>query len=394
MPYYIWTALDINGQTFRGLLFANNVNDLEKKLFIKNLGLIHSQQTYSLSKLILSKKDTAQAIKDIAHLLRAKIPVYQAFQLVASMQKNTYLKDVLSETADTLYTGSSLDTALSWHEDIINSTMLGLVRAGQETGKLSETLDKIAEHALLVERLKAQLRSLLFMPAITFGGFIVLLCVFLMSIVPRFEQFLQASDGELPWMTIQLITMSNRLLMVTPLQIMLLVSLGILLIYVFMRYVKDICSQLLFAIGLGSLVITWNIAYVLQLLAILVSSGISLLPSLSLCAQSIHNKLISNDLRNIQHAVAQGMQITIACSQSRFFAQQDLQAILGLGESSAELAIMLQQAADVYQLRAHRAIKRWITISQPIALIVLGALIAGLLYCLYVPIFTMSHIVM
>lgn len=394
MPYFFWIALNIEGETHCGTLFANNEVSLEKKLFNKQLGLIRSHQTYSFSKMKLSKKEIAQALKDIAHLMAAKIPVYQAFQLVSSMHKNSYLKVVLQEVADTIYSGASLDQALSWHQDIMNVTMLGLIKAGQETGKLSETLNKIAEHSLVVERLKNELRSLLFMPAMTLCAFFLLLGVFLVSIVPRFELFFQASDKDLPWMTLKLIAISNTLISLTFVHWILIVICLCVGSYFLIRLTKNWFSQILFAANLGSLLITWNIAQILQLLAILVGSGISLVSSLSLCTQSIHNSFIAQDLQKIQQAVNEGMQITTACSKSTFFAQQDLQAILSLGESSAELAVMIQQAADVYHLRAHTAMKRWVALSQPISLILLGFLIAGLLYCLYVPIFTISHIAM
>lgn len=394
MPYYAWTALDITGVTHRGTFFANNTNDLEAKLYAQQLGLIKAKETYSFAKLILPKKDIAQAIKDIAHLLQAQVQLYQSCALVASMQKNVYLKSVLTECAQSIYQGSSLDQALAWHTDIISFTLQGLIKAGQETGKLPQTLDKIAKHQLTTDQLKRQLGSLLLMPCITFVSFILLVIVFLTLIIPRFELFFASFDKDLPALTVFLIQVSHKVQNITVLHIVFTTVLFLLIGTACARWGKNQFFSLLLKLPIGSLIITWNLAHVLQLLAILVSGGIPLVSALALAANSISNKTIAQDLFAVEKSVTQGMQITQACKKSKFFAQGDLQAILSLGESTAELAAMLEQAATIYQTRAYIQIKRIVSISQPISLMILGSLIAGLLYCLYVPIFSVSQVIM
>lgn len=394
MPYYRWVALNITGMTLRGKLFAHNVQDVDSQLLEKNLGLISARPIFSAPQYMVRKKDIAQAFKDLAHLLQAKVQIYQACTLVASMQKNAYLQSVFHACAQSLYQGASLDMAISWHKDIISTALVGLIRAGQETGKLAETLEKIADHQLMIEKMKSQMLSLLLMPIITFISFITLVVVFFTLIIPRFEIFFASFDNEIPALTRYLIHISHLVQNITMFHIIgfLLIIIGFS--WLWKKRLNKYFHHVLMKLPVKSLFITWHVAYVMQLLSILVGEGIALPAALRLVSGNISNQYIAKDFAFIVQEVAEGKHVTQACKASVYFSQDDLQVILKLGESTSELASMLKQAAHIYQTRSYTQLKGIVSLSQPISLIILGALIAGLLYCLYIPIFSVSNIVM
>lgn len=330
MPYYLWNAINLQGVTSWGTLYASNKADLEHKLFLRQLGLIHAYRTISFASLMVTKKEKAQALKDLAQLLQVKIPIYQASNVVASLQTNQHLRQVLASLAENVYRGISFDKALASHSELVDPSLVGMIRVGQETGKLDQTLDKLGEYMLFIERLKNELRSLLFMPLMTLGAFLLLCFVTLFYLIPQFEPFFLNAQQELPILTQRLVWLSQNVREgVAWLYIMIVIIILATLIMIIHRY-RYYCIMVLMYAGLGSYIVTWNIAYVLRLLAMLTGNGISLPEALAHCSASIKNPLISADLYAIEQAIVAGSPIAYATQHSRFFGKPDIQAILEL----------------------------------------------------------------
>ena len=144
----------------------------------------------------------------------------------------------------------------------------------------------------------------------------------------------------------------------------------------------------------GSLIKQSSLVYFLQSLSILLQNGICLLPAVTIARTIIGNLYLQNALIFLEKDIDAGMQLSDAMSRvSINFFEQDLIAMVRIGQESAKMGFILSKAAQFYQDKADHSIAFFTTVFQPLLMIVLGLLIMLLIFAIYIPVFTLSKIV-
>ncbi len=346
----------------------------------------------------LSHQDQINFMHRLYSLLQAGVPLLDALHLLEDCSPKNW-RSFLVSTIQGLKSGKSLATSLSQEGKWFSPICIGLISIGEKTGTLEQSLDLIHQQLLSQESLKQKIKQALTYPTITFATALLMVMTMLLWVIPSFEDIFHHFQAELPISTQLLISLSSGLndYAIVLTGSILTAASGALMIWRKSVSFQKWCDRHCFKIPVvGPLLrlshqIAWcqNIAHLLQ-------SGLSLLESIRICAQS-SNHWLSHDLSaNLFKQLSLGLDLGSAMKRSdpdrQFFDSETIQ-LLEIGTKTGMLdAMLLNRSRSIeHQLQHRLAILNQSL--EPIFIFFLGLLVAGLLLTLYLPIFSLGRII-
>jgi type II secretory pathway component PulF len=284
-----------------------------------------------------------------------------------------------------------LSNAVIAHDTIFDELARALILAGQKTGNLASTIEQLADHNEAMALFRHRLASALIVPLITLACFTVIMVAIFIMVIPRFEPFFESCSEPLPQSTELILAISRGMrsfkVVYAAVAAVLCYSLGKPLAK---RLKSPVLARLL------SLSVLWSDIYKVRLLSVLgtlLTSGIHIVDALRIVRSTVHNHRVVDALDTIISAVEGGNNLSNALKTVPFFSSSELIALVTVGESSGQLGPMIIQAHILYQQRVYSRLQRLTSLVQPLLLMVLGLLIAGLILAVYMPLFTLSSII-
>lgn len=346
----------------------------------------------------LSLRDQINFTYRLHSILQAGVPLLEALHLLEQCSPKHW-RTFLSHTIQGLKGGDSLATCLSTKGKWFSPICIGLISIGEKTGALEQSLFLIHQQLLAKESLVQQMKQALTYPAITFSAAMLMVTTMLLWVIPSFEDIFHHFHAELP-MSTQLLIGLSRGLNEHALLIMgsiFMTGAGMLLLWRKSIRFQKWCDRHCFQIPIfGDLIrlshqITWcqNIAHLLQ-------SGLSLLESIRICAQS-SNHWLSHDLSaRLFKQLSLGWDLGIAMKHTdpngRFFDSETIQ-LLEIGARTGMLNTMLINRSRSFESQLEHRLAILSQSLEPMFIIFLGLLVAGLLMTLYLPIFSLGRII-
>lgn len=388
MPMYAWTGLDKTGRVIRGMLFARSLHDLEKHLFKKNIGLV--QACSPLFARTISAQEKHTFFLHMSSLLSARIPLHKALSISASTAKGQMCMR-LTDCAALIEEGIPFSEVLTMHglADDLSYTM---ITVAEKTGNLSEVLRELADHMTLITAFKNKVRSLLIGPWITFCVFLAVMMSIFIGVIPRFEVYFVSYEAPLPLMTRIILMISKFMRSFSLIYIVLTVSLLLWIAYVVLRKTQLTHKLMVQLPIIGPFNISVQKAHFFTALNLLLKNRVALGQALRTTAHASKNTIIKNEIEAISTSVEAGNPLSEGVNKSSFSCDE-IHAFLLIGESSGVLEDMVQHCATVCQEKVYRTISRWTMVAQPVLLIILGSLVACLIFAIYMPLLTLSFII-
>jgi type IV pilus assembly protein PilC len=268
--------------------------------------------------------------------------------------------------------------------------MVAMIRAGEAGGMIDRALEQIAASLEKDTALRGKIKSAMTYPAIVLSFTFVLIAAVLIFIVPIFEQMFKNLGGELPAITQFLVTTSHNMWWIGPL--FLIVTIGGTT--VFKRRLRE--SQELrlsfdrFKLRLpvfGSLFRKLAMSRFSRNLGLLLNVGVPVMQALSVVGETTGNEVINAAMRDVQSAVRDGHPMSSALRHHKIFPEMVTQMI-EVGEESGQISQMLDKVADFYDREVDTAAESLTASIEPIMVLVMGAVVGGMVICLYLPMFT------
>lgn len=346
----------------------------------------------------LSLQDQINFMHRLHGILQAGVPLLEALQLLNRCSPKHW-ELFLSHTIEGLKHGNSLATSLSQQNKWFSPICIGLISIGEKTGALEQSLLLIHQQLRARESLKQQMKQALTYPAITFAAAMLMVMAMLLWVIPGFEDIFHHFKAELPISTQLLITLSRGLNEHAVIILISLLSAGASILILWRKSIgfQKWCDRHCFQIPIfGDLIrlshqIAWcqNIAHLLQ-------SGLSLLESIRICAQS-SNHWLSHDLSaNLFKQLSLGWDLGVAMRRAdprgRFFDPETIQ-LLEIGARTGALSTMLISRSRSIEGQLQHRLAILSQSLEPLFIIFLGLLVAGLLMTLYLPIFSLGRII-
>ena len=402
MPNYRYTARDERGKAVTGTLTAPSPDVLADRL--KHMGYLVTKSNElaegaSVERFLqrmrgVSYDDLVLFNVQLSKMVQVGIPLVTALDTLRQQTENPTLRDAIGDVARSIEGGTSFSEALGHHPSIFSELFINMVRAGEVSGKLDEILRRLAAFAKHQAELHEQLKTALTYPALLLTVGIGAITFLVMGIIPKFMKVFIEAGVPLPTPTLVLYQTSQALR-----QYGLWIAGGLVVCGVALRrYVKSpdgrrrLDTVLLKIPVLGDLVRKAALSRVARTLETLFSSGVPVLESLDIAAQTCGNTVIADVCRTAQTGVKQGGAISDTLRVSREFPPMVVQ-MFTVGEASGTLDHMLAEIADHYEELIRHGLKRLTTLIEPAFLLVMGGLVAVIMASILLPLFRMVNVI-
>lgn len=398
MPYYAWRGVNIFGDFKTGKSFARSPEDLDKKLFSRNIALTSFKKSRIFRFLNrISGDEIIVFLRQLATLLNSGVRLPDALMILCDQTKNIAFKQVIFELESDVISGFSLSHAMGKNLGVFGHECIQIVHVGQESGNLSGCLDLLCDYLEQRETFYKKLRSAAVLPAITFAFFLLVVFGIFVFIVPKFSEIFISMGKQLPPLTQMVFGFSNFLCSYNILFFIFILAISYFLVKIFLKFkrVKFFIDNFLLKLPIFGEIYCNNILVnFLRAVSILLKGGIGLVQAIEISKKSIKNNAILSTVCDIEQDVFAGSALSQAIvDYGREFFPQDLVAMVKVGEESALLDVMLERAAFVYWQKISRSIFFFTTIFQPLLMVALGLLVTLLIFAIYVPIFNLASIV-
>jgi general secretion pathway protein F len=342
----------------------------------------------------VSTADLAQALRQLATLLRAGVPLDEAVDALRRRRGGAAFAEALEAVRSRIREGSSLAIAMAEQPAVFPGIYVGMVEAGEASGALDSVLDRIAEHAEGQARLRARALSAMMYPLImsVVGGAIVL---FLLAyVVPQVTRVFAEAKQTLP--------LPTRILMGTGDFLahygILLIPAGMLALFGLRRALANPAARvrleaLFYRVpGVGSVARDVAVARFAQTLSTMVAGGLPLIESLRVARTSCGSLLLAETLQRAETSVFEGGSLAACLGSSPLF-DPVVVDMIAVGERSGDLEGMLTHAANAIEEQVRLRVDRMATLMEPVMTVVMAAVVLFVVLAIMLPVFDMNRLV-
>ena len=404
MTTYRYKGMTSSGASVEGVVEAFDKNDAMMKakencrvlISVEPVsgGKMNDLMNADIGDLISGGKIKPKALKllcsQLAIELKAGLPLVSSLRLMAENEQDKKLKRILSEVADDVHAGNSLADSFAERGPGLPRTFIETVRAGEESGKLDETFERLQVYYEKADAVGSKVASAMIYPAMLIAVALVVVTIIMLVAVPVFEDTFASMGNELPTPTRLLIAMSN--FMVDNLFLIIAVIAAVALAIFF--YAKTDNGRHFFArLALTfpgiSLVNKMNAAsQFASTLSTMLASGLPLVSAARITANVADNLLISEDIEKAVTGVIEGNRLADGLNQSKWFPQL-LKEMATVGEETGKLENTLNVISDYYNKEVDVSVKKALDILNPAITMVLAGIVVFILLSVYLPIFSM-----
>jgi type IV pilus assembly protein PilC len=325
----------------------------------------------------------------LATLLRAGLPLTQGLELLRDQQSNEHFKALLDKIHQQVTTGVSLSDAFLSLGDVFPRLYANTLRAGERSGELEKVLVRYVEYQRLTESVRRKIIGALTYPAVLIAMSIVLVIILMVRVIPAFSGFYVQFDAELPLPTRIVMGASNGIQ-----DHFLLVTAGLIAAYYALKFWRNTPSgrritdrwRLSIPI-LGRLAHLFSVSQFTRSLGVLLGGGTPMVPALETSTTSISNSYISLLFHGCVKEVQEGRPLSDSLDDTGMMPELAL-AMMRVGESTGALPEMLEHTSGFFDEEIEFALARLVTLFEPLILVVMGIIVAGLLLAVYYPLLT------
>ncbi len=392
MALFAYRAIDEEGRISSGSLDATNAIDLELRLRRLGLDLI-TFESVKRSSAARSRRVTRQELITfcfhLSQLLKAGVNILEALTDLRDTVDNPGFRQVMASLLEDIEGGLKLSEAMANHPYIFDAVFVALVRAGEQSGTLNEVLDELSENIKWQDEMTSQAKRALIYPSIVLVVVVGVIFVLMVFLVPQLASTLKSLVPKLPRETELLIGLSNLFVNYWYLMIGVPAAAGVA-IFVLSRTSESMQHRLdelsIRAPVIGPIRFKIMLARFTTFFAMLYRSGISVLDCIQICEKIMGNRLMEDALQRVGRQISDGTGISQAFTQTKLFPPLVLR-MLRVGESTGGLDTALLNVSYFYNREVREGINKMQALIGPATTLVLGGLIVGILYTIFLPIY-------
>ncbi|OGZ06042.1 MAG: hypothetical protein A2845_01315 [Candidatus Lloydbacteria bacterium RIFCSPHIGHO2_01_FULL_49_22] len=337
-------------------------------------------------------RDVVILSRQIATLFNAQVSALRVFQLLSLEAENDILKVRLNEVTEDIQGGMSLSDALHRHSDIFSDFYVNMVRAGEESGNLSNTFNYLADYLDRSFELVSKTKNALIYPAFVVVVFIIVMILMLVIVIPKLSAIITETGKELPFYTKVTIGASNFLIHYG-LFLLVIVVIGVFALLRFMSTDKGKEALSQFSLTLpyiGDLYKKLYLARIADNLNTMLTSGIAVVRAVEIAASVVGNKVYESILLEVSSDVRTGVSLSQAMSKHPKEIPGIMVQMIKVGEETGEVGNILETLSKFYKREVDNAVETLISLIEPAMIIMLGLGVGGLLVSVLMPIYDIA----
>ena len=392
MALFAYRAVDADGHISTGNLDAANGIDLEMRLRRLGLDLVTfegvKRSTAARTRQV-SRQELITFCFHLSQLLKAGVNIIEALTDLRDTVDNAGFRQVLASILEDVGGGLKLSEAMANHSYCFDNVFVALVRAGEESGQMTEVLDELSENLKWQDEISSQAQKAMVYPSLVFVVIIAVIFVLMTVLVPQLASTFKSLVPKLPRETEVLVFISNvfvrwwYLLLGVPIAL----ATGV---FVFAR-TNEKAQRLIDELGLklpilGEVRQKIILARFSTYFALLYKAGISVLDCIQICEKIVGNRIMEEGLQRVGRSISEGQGISQAFVATKLFPPLVLR-MLRVGESTGALDTALLNVSYFYNRQVRDSIQRMQTLLGPATTVVLGFLIMAILYSIFLPIY-------
>lgn len=399
MPRYRYEAQNFEGNRIQGVFegqyeevvtmireknfFPTEINEIKGAKDIKELNLFGK----------VDKKSIAMFCHQFASVIKAGVPMTQSLFILYRQTENKMLRDALEDVYEDVQTGKTLSESMAEHPKVFPSLLVNMIEAGEVSGTLEDSLERMAQHFEKDYKLQRKVKSAMIYPVAVLIVAALVVVFLLIKVVPTFEGIFSGAGAELPAPTKMLLAASA---FVQENGLYLLI--GIILALIAVRiYVKSPDGRynwhsLQMKLPVVKKLIENTIAARFsRTLGTLTATGVPLGEALGVTGRVVNNAVAEKAIHKIQEDVTKGDSIALSMERLDLFPIMLVQ-MTQVGEESGTLEGMLNKTADYYEGEVEASVARLTAMMEPMIIVVLGGIVAFIVLSIALPMFDMVNL--
>jgi type IV pilus assembly protein PilC len=401
---FVYTAKKDRGAPFKGEATGDNkaavVADLRRKgltvvsLEEKRKGSLDLNQLFQNSKRV-TVRDKAVFARQFATMISSGLAVLRALYVLEEQTQNPRFKTIIKLVRDDVEAGSTLSDSMARHPAAFDRLYVSMVRAGETSGALDQTLLRLATQLEKQDSLKRTIKSAMTYPVLIAVFAIMVMIGMLLFIIPIFAKMYDDLGGQLPSLTRLMMGLSNGLkgywFIIFPV-------IG-LLVWAIVRLKKTEQgravwdkAKLKLPMKVGPIVQKLAVARFTRTFATLVGAGVPILQAIEITGKTSGNVVIEEAMVDVKESVRSGEPIARPLSRVPVFPAM-VTHMISIGEETGALDAMLNKIADFYEDEVDAAVKSLTSIIEPIMMMFIGGLVGLIVISMYLPMFNMMNLV-
>jgi len=340
----------------------------------------------------ISQKDLVNFSRQLALMFKAEIPLVQSLQAIAEQTKNPGLKEKILTLSQEVEGGTPFSQALATFPKLFSTFYVSMVKSGEASGTLSESLSYLADHLEREYHLSAKIQGAMIYPILIVVVVIGVLVMMMFFVIPNMTKVLIESGQELPAVTKAVIALSNFLRAWGWLVLIAMIALFIFL----RRYFKTIKGKSLkdkYILRLpliGSFLKMIYLSRFAENLSTLIGGGLPIVNALEITGEIIGNDVYQTIVLQVRDEVKKGEKISKVLTKHPGEFPPILTQMVVVGEKTGTLDKSLMNVVNFYGKEVERSIDTLLSILEPVMIIFLGGIVAGLMGSVLLPLYKMT----
>lgn len=390
-----WEGKDRAGKIVRGEIRAAGENQVKATLRRQGVLATKIKKRRMRAGKKIKPKDIALFTRQMATMMKAGVPLLQAFDIVGRGNTNPSVTKLLNDIRSDVETGTSLNAAFRKFPMYFDSLYCNLVEAGEAAGILETLLDRLATYMEKTEAIKSKIRSALMYPCAVIVVAFVVVTIIMIFVIPAFKEVFTSFGADLPAPTLFVMAVSEFFVAYWWLIFGIIFGGGYFFMQAWKRSEKmqRFMDRLLLKMPIfGALIDKSCVARWTRTLSTMFAAGVPLVEALDSVGGASGNSVYSEATDKIQQEVSTGTSLTNAMTNANVFPSMVIQ-MCAIGEESGSIDHMLGKAADFYESEVDEMVAGLSSLMEPIIIVFLGGLIGGIVVSMYLPIFKLGQVV-
>jgi type IV pilus assembly protein PilC len=404
MPHFTFKAKKASGEIYTGTHDAKDRYEIYKMLRESGDELIsYSEKSGGSLKKILSinitmgvkTHDKIIFAKSLASMIQAGLPLSHALAVLERQSKSVTLKKVIKDLNDQISKGQMFSQALASHPKVFSNLFVSMVRAGEQSGALSQALKAITFQMESSYNLSRKIKGAMIYPIIILGVMITIGALMLVYVVPTLTATFKDLEVELPWAT-RLVIGASELMRHNGLLVLIVIFIIVALFYFWTKKPsgKNIVHYAIIKIPvIGDIVKEVNSARTSRTLSSLIESGVDIVESIRITKDVLQNVHYKKILVAVEEAVNKGEPISKVFSANLKFYPVFLGEMIAVGEETGKIGEMLGSVANFYEEDVSEKTKDMSTIIEPILMVFIGGAVGFFALAMISPMYSLSNVI-
>ena len=379
------------GKVIKGTIQAENENVAGKLLVDRGYvpDMIREEGTSFGEKLNrVTAKDRINFTRQFATLVGAGLPIAQSLRTVIEQTSNKAMKAVVEEILADVEAGHTLGDSFGKHKDVFSNVYLSLIKAGEVSGTLDESLKRIATQEEKDARMMGSIKGAMVMPIITLAVIFVVFLYMMLAVVPQVEGLYQDLGQTLPPFTLFLVALKDFILNFWWLALIILVG----LVVGFLQYRKTepgirMAAKVKLNVPMfNGLFRMLYMARFTRISQILLSTGVAVLDTMNIAGEATNNVIVYDEVKDAMEKVQAGKAMSESLKDKEYILPL-VHQMAAIGEQSGKMDEMLGKAAQVFEDELDEKVQAISSAIEPVMMILLailaGGLVGGILFPIY-----------